>query len=382
MPPDDGGARAFVRDVRLTTFAADRLWPLLRPLAGRSLPRRCRRCILSQRHGPLDGDGLCAACAAWTPPPAAAPRPLVVEGPTPVDALFAAHAGRAAGAYDCLLLISGGKDSAYLLHRLRTRHPRLRLLTALVDNRLMSPIALGNADALVRRAGVDHARLHPDPALASAALRWALCNLDRQRGYSIVDSMDGQITFDTAMNRAAAWGIPLVAAGLSRHQIEDGFGAIGCEFPYGERQWIAAEGVRREQVVPDAGDGFWHLPGRWPAERRPRFLIPFMDWDPSEDHILATVAREGLVDPARSSPALTNNRLIPIIILAEYARRGWCCFEVEFARMVREGRSQRARWLNLFQLLEYAAASGRFPGTIDRTLAQLGLDRRELGLPA
>lgn len=378
----DGGAAAFVREVRLTTLAADWLWPLVRPLLRGRLSRRCARCILSERHGPLDAAGLCAACAAWRPAAGVPARPEVVDGPNPVDDLLARQAGRAEGPYDALLLVSGGKDSAYLLQRLRRTHPSLRLLTALVDNGFMSPVALANAAQLVRRAGVDHVTLHPDRPFARAALRWALTSIHRQGGYSIVDSLDGQITFDTAMNRAAAWGIPLVIAGLSRHQIEDSFGAIGWEFPYAAgRQWISGPDVLRREVHPDPRSEHWHFPEAWPAGRRPRFIMPFVAWDPSEDHILRTVARDGLLAASQVNPALTNNRLIPIIILAEYARQGWCCFEVEFARMIREGRSQRSRWLNLFQLLEHAAASGRFPGTIDRTLGELGLTRAGIGLP-
>jgi hypothetical protein len=254
-----------------------------------------------------------------------------------------------------MVLLSGGKDSAFLLHRLRLRHPKLRLLTVLVNNGFMSPIALDNSDRLRRSFAVDHAELSPDGDFVRSAFRWALTHLDRQEGYSIVDSLDGQITFDTAQNRAAEWGIPLVIAGLSKAQIENSFGAIGWKFPSDTMEWIAP-GVTRRDVSPDPNERHWYRPERWPAERRPEFLLPFVLWDPTETHIIRTVSELGLIDPRRLSPLLTNNRLISVIILAEIAKFGYCCFEVEFARMIRDGKAERSGWLSTFQLFEYRPA--------------------------
>jgi hypothetical protein len=119
----------------------------------------------------------------------------------------------------------------------------------------------------------------------------------------------------------------------------------------------------------------------WPAQRVPRFVLPMAAWDLDEQFIQREVARLGLLDARRASPLLTNHMLIPVIAMAEVARFGYSSFEVEFARMVREGRSARTDWINLFEMLEYATRTGRFVGrTATHALARLNLTPGDLGI--
>jgi hypothetical protein len=368
----------FLKDVRDFERGL-RLWPYVRPLMKRFLTRRCGRCVLSERHGPLNQDGLCAACAAHVP--SSVVRPDILEGPNPFDALMAEAGGAASGRYDAVLLVSGGKDSAYLLHRLRRDHPRLRLLTVLVSNGFMSPVALANVAELRGRFHTEHIDLHPAPQVVKSVFHWGLTHLHRQSGYSLVDLLDGQMTFDAALNLAAAMGIPYVIAGLAKTQLENVFGPVTWEWPRDGRDMPAAVGCSRLEAYADPERSFWYHPERWPEARRPRFLTPFVAWDPSESFLLAEVARLGLLPPKRSSPLITNNALIPVIGLAEVARFGFSSFEVEFAREVRAGKSQRTAWLHVFEMLEYASRTGRFLGAGARaTLAELNLTFHDLGI--
>jgi hypothetical protein len=357
---------------------AQRLWPALRLVVGRHLSRRCRRCVLSERHGPLDAEGLCRACAGFVP--VAGRRPDIRSGPNPFDELMAATAGRVPGRYDAILLVSGGKDSAYLLHRLRQDHPSLRLLTLLVDNGFMSRLALDNVADLCRRFDVEHLALHTAPGIVREVFRWGLTNIGRQRGYSVVDLLDGQMTFDSALNLAADLGIPQVIAGLSRTQSEN-VGLHGWEWPQAGYDLPAYVGCPRTEAFADPQRRFWYHADRVPEARRPRFLTPFSLWDPSESFLLAEVDRLGLLPVDRRDPIATNNALIPVIGLAEVARFGYSSFEVEFAREVREGKADRARWLRVFEMLEYAARTGSFLGEgVTGTLAAFGLKPHDIGL--
>ena len=125
---------------------------------------------------------------------------------------------------------------------------------------------------------------------------------------------------------------------------------------------------------------FWDA-SRWPVNQIPRVIMPFVAWDPDEAFILNEVSRLNLIDKKKTSPLLTNNALIPIIGLAEAKRFGYTSFEVEFARMVREGKSERAHWLNLFEMLEVSAKTGLFINKgVVQTLAALGLTKKDIGL--
>ena len=80
---------------------------------------------------------------------------------------------------------------------------------------------------------------------------------------------------------------------------------------------------------------------------------------------------------------MTNNELIPVIGLIDVAKFGYSTFEPEFAQMIREGKTERRYWLNVFEMLEYSAKTGRFiSSTVDQTLAKLGLTRADVGLTA
>jgi hypothetical protein len=327
----------------------------------------------------LDAAGLCRACAGFQPPPQ--PSADILTGPNPVDDLLARTAGAGGGRYDALLLISGGKDSAFLLDRLRRDHPRLRLLTVLVNSGFMSPVALENVARLLERLPTPHVEIRPPVDLVRSVYRWALTHLDRQKGYSLVDLFDGQITFDAAFSLAADLGVPYVIAGLGKNQLENIYGPVHWEWPPEGRDLPAAVGAGREEAFPDPSGRLWYRPERWPVERRPRMLTPFVLWDPRETYLLAEVERRGLMPPKHTSPLVTNNALIPLIGLAEVARFGYSSFEVEFAKQVREGKSSRDWWLNLFEALEYSAKTGRFLSqSAHETLAALGLTLADIGL--
>jgi len=57
--------------------------------------------------------------------------------------------------YDCLIGISGGKDSSYVLHILKNKY-NLNVLTYTFDNGFLSDYAKNNIKNLVEKTGVDH----------------------------------------------------------------------------------------------------------------------------------------------------------------------------------------------------------------------------------
>ncbi|MDX1252531.1 MAG: hypothetical protein IDH49_09860 [Gammaproteobacteria bacterium] len=376
----------FAREARTVEFVARHLWHFIRPLVKTHLSPRCRHCVLPDTASPLDETGLCKECREYstTAPTGTAKHAQPHDSVTdPIDDILRSYTQSSKGPYDAILLFSGGKDSTYLLHRLVTDYPRLRILTMLVDNGFLSPFAVENANRVLRRFDVDHITVRPQPSFVKKAFRYALTNLDKQTGYSIVDQFDGHITFDTAKNLAARQDIPLVICGVSRVQLENVFGPIGFEFPPEQEQapLTTHAGIPLREVFSEDEMQHWFDGSCFPEERVPRFLFPYYVWDPSEEFILTEVSRLGLIDSRQSSPLLTNNTLIPVIGMAEVARFGYSSFEVEFARMVREGKSERGYWLNLFEMLEYSTKTGHFINkTVTDTLAQLGLTKKDIGV--
>ena len=62
-------------------------------------------------------------------------------------------------------------------------------------------------------------------------------------------------------------------------------------------------------------------------------------------------------------------------------RLGYSSFELEFCRMVREGKADRVEWQHVFELLEHSARTGLFvKAYVVAALAELGLSLEDVGV--
>jgi hypothetical protein len=320
---------------RVFEFGARRLWPAMRHLVGRS--RRCRRCILSERYAPL-ADGLCPECsrpeARSAADPAVAPSDMAAR----FDAVIRSHTGR--GRYDAALLLSGGKDSAYILDRMRREYPELRILCVTVNNGLMSPAAMANAEHASSKLKADLLVVNDFVDEFARALREAFLNLNGRGTYGVVDRADGDLIYKIGREVAADLGIGLLIGGLSWVQLQRILGMADFE---------------RKQ-----GDG-------------PREVFPLAVWRTDEQEIRRTVRERGLMLPGTDSPIVSNHELIATMAVVDILNLGYSSFEPEFAQLVREGKTDRRTWLHVFELLEFAVRRGLLDRDLRRGLARLNL---------
>ena len=373
-----------VKTARLFEFYVRRVWPLQRRLAAGRLARRCTQCGASERMLPLDAQGLCSACleqnARGLPPRRAPDARLQAE----LNQLLAGAQGSGAGRYDALVMFSGGKDSCYLVQRLKNEHPGLRLLTCTVDNSFMSPVAKHNIDEVLPRLDVDHVFIRPHRAFYVQLFRHALTHLNEEGSYGTVDFSDGEFMLDAARNLAAEKQIPLIVCGYSRYQVENGLGLHHFESPPERERRPRTEtaGLRLEDIFADADDRrLWWQGAASPDAAVPRLLFPLYAWDLEETEIKRQVVDWGLISAKDQSPIVTNHRLIPLLGVVDVHQLGYSSFEKEFCRMIREGKAERETWQHTFEFLEYTARTGLFvkPLVLD-LLQQLDLRAEDVGV--
>jgi len=129
--------------------------------------------------------------------------------PDDLQAKLAQVRERKTGPYDCLHLLSGGKDSTFALYKLVELgfHPYVLTL----DNGFIAEGALENVRRSVAELGLDHEFATSDSM--NAIFR---DSLDR---YSNVCHGCYKTIYTLATNRAAAIGAPLIVTGLSRGQL-------------------------------------------------------------------------------------------------------------------------------------------------------------------
>ena len=373
-------ANTIVRSAKAFEFYAQKVWPWHRKLVRGKLAPRCARCALSSHREPLGTDGLCTPCR--TAPAVAAAPPRADHAPA-LHALLAAHQGTGAGAFDALLLFSGGKDSVYMLRRIRDEHPGLRVLALSIDNTFMSPIARENIDRMVARMDVDHLMVRHSRAFMARLFGYCLQHLNADGGYGTVDFSDGELILDTARRVAAEQAIPLILCGYSRYQVENGLKLGGFESPRDRELQDRTEtaGIPLTDIVTGSALRTWWRASDFPAERVARMVFPMAAWDLEEDDVRAAVRGWGLVRQGYDSPIVTNHALIPLIGVVDVHQLGYSSFEVEFCRMIREGKADRQHWQNVFELLEYTSRTGMFVRPpVDQGLAMLGLTHADLGI--
>jgi len=379
-------AETLIAQGRRFEFYAKYLWRFHRPFVARALSRRCRNCVVSEVYSPLDKNGVCGRCrehdqtVAGPVPKAGANPALIAE----LDALLRQSQGSGVGGHDALVMLSGGKDSALLIHELQRRYTGLRLLAITIDNSFMSPVALENVRRIVETLDVDHVTLRPPRSLYVKSFRMACTLNEPGKGcFETVDRIDADLGFSLAKIYAATHRIPLLLSGLSWAQVELLFGVRSFEVPPAQalQRVDATLGRPIDQAYDASEKRYWWDPDRFAAGCGPRFVHPFYVWRYEEQEIQNRVIALGLIEKGNDSPLLTNNTIIPMMIVSDYLRLGYASFEPEFSDQVRAGKADPRFWRNVFEMLEYAARTGWMLGDeIEKIAQSLGLTREALGL--
>jgi len=376
---------SLIARARMFEWYARNAWNLHRAFVGRHLHKRCRRCVVSAAYSPLDDTGLCRLCATYVPPAAGDADEKAADGlAASLDALFVAHQGKGRGLYDAAVMLSGGKDSAFLIHELQRRYPALRILALTIDNSYMSPVALDNARLSVAKLDVDHITLRLPESVYRKSFRFACTIVAPDKGcFETVDRIDADLGFSQAKIFAAQNDIPLLLSGLSWAQIELLFGVKSYEVPQ-EQAFARIEttlGHSLAEIYEPNELQYWWDPARYPRDRWPRFIHPFYVWRHGEEEIKSKVTELGLIEPGNESPLLTNNQIIPLMIVVDYLRLGYASFEPEFAQLVREGKASPGFWRNVFEMLEYSARTGwMLDKELDKIIRSVDLTREQVGL--
>lgn len=310
-------------------------WPVVRHFL--RVSKRCRRCILSEKYAPLEG-GLCPECLRIESSPVNPP----VEASTAMQEEFSTLLTLSIDEkpYHVALMLSGGKDSAYILYRLRAEFPGLRILSLIVNNGFMSPFAIDNARLAAEKCSSDLLVVNSQTDTFAKAFRRAFCELDGRGSYGVIDFADGDLIFTIGKKIAIERDIPILIGGLSWVQVQKILGFDGFE-------------------LSKPGD--------------PKIIFPLSVWRTHEQEIRKFVREKKLLAKGTDSPIVSNSVLSLVMSAVDVLNLGYCSFEPEFAQLVREGKTDRKTWLYAFELLEFATKKGILKKDIEIGLERLGL---------
>lgn len=377
----------FIREIKGFEFLRDSVWPHIRVSVGSTVSSRCERCAISAKIEELVA-GICQSCREQS-----ARKPSKQDSQnlfSEFDWFLENQTQRTTGHYDAIALFSGGKDSTYMIQRLKTEYPKLKILALTVDNTFMSPVAMANVDRAVKKLGIEHLVLRPSRAMMRKIYSQAFLSLNSTLNTAIhkgcsgtVDQFDGDFLHDTGRRIAKLYGAPLVLSGLSPDQVESIMGLKTFCHPEEEDAKPRRDvvGLPLSKILtPQEVEAWWWNGAE--GETPPRMVYPFYVWRLTESEIKATIKEKGLLQSSNHSPLLTNSRLVPLMSAVDFAQLGYSSFEREFARNIREGSSDLASWRNTFELAEFTAKTGLLLNhSVNEVLRELGLNRKQLGLP-
>jgi amino acid adenylation domain-containing protein len=185
--------------------AAARMWTSGTDLQSEDVVH-CVRCGLASDYPGVsfDADLLCSECSAYS---TYAERAQVYFKPEAELGRILASVDHD-GEYDCLALLSGGKDSTYVLCRLVDMG--VRVLAFTLDNGYISDQAKANITRVVETLGVDHV-FATTPAMNEIFV-------DSLQRHANVCQGCFKTIYTLSMQTAVEAGIPFIVTGLSRGQ--------------------------------------------------------------------------------------------------------------------------------------------------------------------
>ncbi|MCD6468597.1 MAG: hypothetical protein J7L32_04750 [Thermoplasmata archaeon] len=293
--------------------------------------------------------------------------------------------------YDCLLGISGGKDSSYVLYMLKNRY-KLRVLTYTFDNGFLSDYALENINNMVSSFGVDHFFYKPDWEFHKKLYRYMM------KVFGIPCKGCSVGAYGTSFKFAFERNIPLVVHGRTPAQIFREFAPESSDpaVPFVESNLLEFDEKRNLQTLMSVVERLTGLLSGGSKEKSglmdemikvffpdffevlgsdmiPEFLGYFIYHDYNEDFIKKFLGENTIWKPSEDESSSHSDCLIhDAVEYIRYKMFGYTILRPELSVAVRQGRISREEAL---KLVETEESSIRKPGYSLKVLCErLDLD--------
>lgn len=314
--------------------------------------RRCKHCLLPQKvpGSDLDSTGVCAPCRA---PRADALGEEESRKRRESDLERTLTSVRGSGAYDAIVCLSGGKDSLFLLHRIKVEYG-LRVLAFTTDVNIPE-VAWASMRRAVEKLKVDHVVVRPPPDFYRRLFRHVLMNQEARGAVYSVSHVYAPLFEGDALTVAVEKNIPLVLAGYSPGQPEPE--RMVYEFPHAfiaRTDWTPP-GLRYAKIFSEEELArFWNPTKKFPEGTAfPRYLAPFHAWKYDQAEVMKRVVELGLVKRAtHASPIVSNYPINWLMMFSDLMNFGYNPYAPEFAALIRKGEASAAYWRVLGPLVD------------------------------
>lgn len=345
---------------------------------------RCRSCVLPQTYSAVSfgEDGECNLCRDHDV--AVREERKTLKSRRAELAALVAEAKAAGGQYDCIVPVSGGRDSAYVAYLAR-QELGLRPLGVNFDNGYRSPQAVANLEIMSQKLGMDLVTLKPAPDI----IKKVFAHFFKTCGYFCVacDAL-GYATIGSFVAREArrTGHAPLVVGGWSRkYEYQPGLSVLSMKF-FGETlrrdEALAAELRASPLVEPAVLDHFTEVDDIRQVSRVSGLgakliqLPDYVDWDYAR--IETTLEKElGWDIPKDGREAHFDCRLAPVGEYLKCRKFGFSQEDIRNSVLVREGRMARDEALRRTRLAQTTE-----PAVLQEALAEWNMSADDVAWDA
>lgn len=333
--------------------------------------RYCRRCVMPDTKPDLkiDDEGVCSACRYHE-------RRKVVDWQArrqQLDAILARYRSADRSDYDCIVPVSGGKDSTYQVIRMLELGMNPLCVTATTDH--ITELGRANLDN-IKRLGVDHVEVSTNPVVRRRINRLALSEVGD------ISWPEHVAIFTIPVRIAVQMRIPLIVWG-ENSQDEYGGPATAADDHVLNRRWLEEFGGLLGLRVAD-------LPGqegieskdliqyRYPSDEALRavgvtgiFLGYFLPWDGWANALIAQAhgfrSYDRFVEGSAANYENLDNAQTGIHDYFKFLKFGFGRATDLVCMQIRRNRLSRADAIEIVKRHD-----GRFPGSyLGVTLAEI-----------
>jgi len=328
--------------------------------------RRCSRCILPENYPNIsfNKEGVCNLCTdfedKWTVHKRENFKTLHLELKNILE-----QARKKKGKYDCLVPISGGKDSTYTLYLCKFKY-NLKVLAYHFNNGFVSQHASENIKNAVEKMGIDFVSFAPGWNL----LKKIYSHLSLKAGGYFCGACGLGYT-STAYKLALGENIPLIVYGGSS-RIE---GTMPKEMCYSDARWFRH--VLQNEIEEGDMENWTHITP-WSAVRRyirgnPKVITlgEYVDWDLRE---IRETIQERLGWQAPSEMDHTDCIFDPVSDYFLVKKWGFSRKTVIYSARIRDGQMSREEAVRKIAVEE----SDSEPELMTEFLKKLGLSKDAL----
>lgn len=304
----------------------------------------CKKCLLPNKapDADIDSSGICVYCREYTHNKHAEEAKARLARKADLERTLNECRGKAE--YDALVCLSGGKDSIYLLYKLKVEYG-LNVLAFTTDINIPK-MAWKNIQQTIKKLQIDHLIYRPQEEFYTKLFRYLLKNQEERGAVYTVSYVYAPLFEGDAIKLACEKNIPLVLAGYSPGQPEpermlyEFSRDLICKTDWTPPEFYNSDSFSKEELLR-----FWN-PHNYPDNTEfPRYLAPFHAWDYDQDNVMKLVSQLDLVPSAiYASPIFSNYPINWLLMYSDLMHFGYNPYAPEFSDLIREGKANLLYW--------------------------------------